>query len=292
MIKVRLKKKLVTNRGPIQLDVDFQIQDQELVTLFGPSGAGKTTILRMMAGLTDSDEGFVQVEEEIWLDTKKNINLLPSRRKIGFVFQSDSLFPHMTVRENLQFALTVPDDKSMLEELLDLVHLRELQHRRPEHLSGGQKQRAALARAVLRRPKIFLWDEPLSALDVEARLQLQDEILEILKRFRAATFLVSHDLSEVFKLSHRVFVLEQGRIVNAGRPEQVFVQNNISGKFKFVGQVLEILKEDMVNILTIQIGNNLTKVVATDDEIQDIKIGDKIMVAAKAFNPLILKYTG
>lgn len=292
MIKIQLKKQLLTADGSLPLDVDFECAKGAFVSLFGKSGSGKTTILRMIAGLTEPLEGFIQVEDEIWLDTSKKINLPPHKRKAGFVFQDYNLFPHMTVRENLEFALGSPQDRGMIEELLDIMHLKELEGRKPENLSGGQRQRVALARAVLRRPKIFLLDEPLAALDTPIRLKLQDEILKIYERFGTTTLLVSHDLSEVFKLSRQVFVLEQGKISKSGKPAEIFAHSHISGKFKFVGQVLEIYKEGVVNILTIQIGNNLTKVVATDEEIRDIKVGDKIIVAAKAFNPLILKYEG
>ena len=207
MIRIRLKKKLFTADGPLALDVDFECAQGSFVSLFGKSGSGKTTILRMIAGLTEPSEGFIQVEDEIWLDTSKKIHLPPHKRKLGFVFQDYSLFPHMTVRENLEFALGSPQDREMIEELLDIMHLKELEGRKPENLSGGQRQRVALARAVLRRPKIFLLDEPLAALDTSIRLKLQDEILKIYERFGATTLLVSHDLSEVFKLSRQVFVL-------------------------------------------------------------------------------------
>lgn len=292
MIKIHLKKQLLTSNGPLLLDVDFEFSKGMFVSLFGESGSGKTTILRMIAGLTDPAQGFIQVEDEIWLDTAKRIHLPAHKRRLGFVFQDYSLFPHMTIRENLEFALSSPRDRGMVEELLDIMRLKELEGRKPENLSGGQRQRAALARAVLRRPKIFLLDEPLAALDTPIRLKLQDEILKIYERFGTTTLLVSHDLSEVFKLSRQVFVLEQGKISKSGKPAEIFAHSNISGKFKFVGQVLEICKEGVVNILTIQIGNNITKVVATDQEIEEINVGDKIIVAAKAFNPLILKYEG
>lgn len=290
MIRIRFKKQLLTSNGPLLLDVDFEFSSGAFVSLFGESGSGKTTILRMIAGLTEPLEGFIQVEDEVWFDSSKKINLPAHQRAVGFVFQDYSLFPQMTVRENLEFALRDRRDQDMIEELLDIVHLKELEKRKPESLSSGQRQRVALARAVLRRPKIFLLDEPLAALDLEIRLKLQEEILKIYERFGTTTILVSHDLSEVFKLSTHIFVLEQGKISKSGKPADIFAHSNISGKFKFVGQVLEICKEGVVNILTIQIGNNLTKVVATDQEIEEINMGDKIIVAAKAFNPLILKY--
>ena len=289
MIKVQAKKKLVTSRGPIQLQVDLEIPDAQLVTLFGPSGAGKTTVLRMIAGLTDPDEGLIQAGDEVWFDSRKGINRSVQERQVGFVFQDYNLFPHMTVYENLRFALPNKGDPRMIEEFLELVHLTELKDRKPEALSGGQKQRVALIRALLRKPKIFLLDEPLSALDLALRLKLQDEILEIHRRFKIPTIFVTHDLSELFKLAGQVFVLEEGRISRAGKPHEVFAGSALSGKFKFVGNILEIQPEDFIYIVTVQIGENLTKVVATASEVGDLKVGDKVLVAVKAFNPIIFK---
>ena len=289
MIKVKAAKNLITSHGPIRLDVDFEIPDKELITLFGPSGAGKTTILRMMAGLSDPDEGFIQVDDEVWFDSDRGINKPVQKRPISFVFQDYNLFPHMTVRENLQYALTNKKDQALIDELLDMVHLRELSGRKPEALSGGQKQRAALVRALLREPKIFLLDEPLSALDLELRLKLQDEIFALYRRFQIPTIVVTHDLSEIFKLADRIFILEQGKIVRSGKPGEVFGEEVLSGKFKFVGQILALEKEGFLFIVTVQIGNNLTKVVATAEEAKDWRVGDRVLVAAKAFNPIIFK---
>jgi molybdate transport system ATP-binding protein len=289
MIRVSVKKQLVTASGPVRLEVDFRIPGTELVTLFGPSGAGKTTILRMIAGLTDPDEGLVQVDNETWFDSAAGINKRVQDRKISFVFQDYNLFPNMTARENLQYALKDKKDAGLINELLEMVHLTELGHCRPETLSGGQKQRLALIRAFLRKPKIFLLDEPFSSLDLELRLRLQDEILGMYNRFRIPTIVVSHDLGEVFKLSSRIMVLEQGRIVRSGKPGEIFAGDSLSGKFKFAGSILMLEKEDFLYIVTVQIGNNITKVVATEEESAGWKVGDRVVVVAKAFNPIIFK---
>ena len=289
MIRVKAKKNLVTSHGPMCLDVDFQIEGPEFVTLFGPSGAGKTTILRMIAGLTDPDEGFIQVHDEIWFDSDKGINKPIQERQISFVFQDYNLFPNMTIRENLKYALKDKKDEGLIDELLEMAHLTELQNRKPETLSGGQKQRTALIRALLRKPKIFLLDEPLSALDLELRLKLQDEIFAIYHRFKISTIFVTHDLSEIYKLAHKIFIMEEGRIVRSGKPSEIFGEDTLSGKFKFMGNILKIEKEDFLYIVTVQIGNNLTKVVATEEEAKDWRVGDRVLVAAKAFNPIIFK---
>lgn len=290
MLKVFLKKRLETSEGNLNLDVAFEVKKEEFVSLFGKSGAGKTTILRMLAGLTSADQGFIEVEDEVWFDSRKRINLPAQKRSIGFVFQDYNLFPNMNVQENLEFALLSPNDRELIDELLELVHLTNLKKRNAQALSGGEKQRVAVIRALLRRPKILLLDEPLAALEEELRLKLQDDILALTKRLAVTTICVTHDLSEVFKLAERIFLLEGGRITRSGSPAELFVENSISGKFKFIGEILEIKKSDVVNILTIQIGRNLTKVVATDEEIKDLKVGEKVIVSAKAFNPIILKY--
>ncbi len=289
MIKVRAKKNLVTSHGPLCLEVDFEIPDKELITLFGPSGAGKTTILRMIAGLTDPEEGLIQVDDEIWFDSAKGINRPIQERQISFVFQDYNLFPNMTVRENLEYALKDKKDGGLIDEFLAMVHLTELRNRKPGTLSGGEKQRVALARALLRKPKIFLLDEPLSALDLELRLKLQDEISALYNRFKIPTIFVTHDLSEIFKLAHRILIMDAGKIVRSGTPGAMFGEDALSGKFKFVGNILQMDKEDFLTIVTVQIGNNLTKVVATEEEAQDWRIGDRVVVAAKAFNPIIFK---
>lgn len=289
MIKVCAKKNLVTSQGPIQLAVDFEIHEPELITLFGPSGVGKTTILRMIAGLTEPDEGSIEVDGELWFDSAKKINKPVQDRKIGFVFQDYNLFPNMTVRENLKYALQDAKDEQLIDEYLDMMHLTELSARRPNTLSGGQRQRTALIRALLRKAKIFLLDEPLSALDLELRLKLQDEILALFNRFKIPTIFVTHDLSEIFKLGNRIFMMEAGRIVRSGRPGEIFGEEALSGKFKLVGQILQLERDDFLYIVTVQIGNNLTKVIATYDEACAWKVGDRVLVSAKAFNPIIIK---
>jgi molybdate transport system ATP-binding protein len=291
MIRVSLRKPLHTAAGLVHLSVDFDVAQGELVTVFGKSGTGKTTILRMIAGLTDPQEGYIEVDGEVWFDSRKRVNWPVQKRQIGFVFQEYTLFPNMTVEENLLFALRDPRDAEMIEELLVMMHLTEFRARKPDYLSGGQKQRVALIRALLRRPKIFLWDEPLSALDLNLRIKLQDEMIELRRRFAVPAVFVSHDLSEIFKMSNRILLLEDGQIKKEGEPGQVFGSHAVSGKFKFPGVILDIQQEEFLYIVTIQIGNHLTKVVATGNEIAGLNIGDTVLVAAKAFNPVILRYS-
>lgn len=291
MIKIRVKRQMKTPWGPRPLDVDVQIEKGEFVTLFGESGAGKTTLLKMISGLTKPQEGYIEVEGKVWFDSRRKWNLPVQERKVGFVFQEYSLFPNMTIRQNIEYALANRNEEQGIEEWLQAMDLKGLENQKPDQLSGGQKQRVALARALVSQPKILLLDEPLSALDMNLRLRLQDEIFKIYQKTKITTILVSHDLSEVFKLSGKIFVIKEGTIVQSGDPKEVLVNKNLSGKFKFAGEIVEINKDGILNILTVQIGNTLTKVVATDEEMARLKIGSKVIVATKAFNPLILEST-
>ncbi|MGD9900191.1 MAG: ATP-binding cassette domain-containing protein [Calditrichaceae bacterium] len=288
MIHLSVKKQLAGAEGTFALDVNIQIENKELITIYGASGAGKTTILRLLSGLGRPDAGRIQVNGETWFDDEKKINLPPQKRAVGYVFQDYALFPNMTVRKNLEFALSSKKDKEIIDRLLEITDLEKLAGRKPGTLSGGQQQRVALARALVRRPKILLLDEPLSALDAHMRQKLQDEILSIHREFNITTILVSHNLGEIFRLSNRVFMLENGNIIKSGSLTDVFMDKKLSGKFKFEGEIIEISRENVVFVVTVLIGNNLVKVIATDDEAGELKIGGRVIVSSKAFNPILI----
>jgi molybdate transport system ATP-binding protein len=244
----------------------------------------------MVAGLMMPDHGRIEVGGETWFDGDKKFSLHPQARRIGFVFQDFALFPNMTVRENVIFALEDRKDTGYAGELLDIVRLKELKDQLPSKLSAGQKQRVALARALARKPMILLMDEPFCALDGAMRLKLQDELLEIYKRFGITTIFVSHDMSEVYKMSHRVFIIDKGRILRSGKPEDIFIEDHLSGKFKFIGKIVDIKKDGFLNILVVEVGNNLVRVVATEDEMAGLEAGQSVVVASKAFNPIVMRY--
>ena len=289
MIQISLDKKLKAANGEMQLHIDVEIEQGELITLYGNSGAGKTSILRMIAGLMQPDKGFIIVNQQTWLNSQKDICLKPQQRKIGFVFQDYALFPNMTVKENLVFALEKGQNKGIVNELMSIIELEDLQDRKPENLSGGQKQRVALARALVRKPEILMLDEPLSAIDIKMRNTLQDYILKVHKEFNLTTLLISHEIGEVIKMSDKIFIIEDGKIIKQGKPIEVFSHKQVSGKFQFSGEIIKIDKEDVIYIVTILIGVNIVKVVAVESEIQTISVGDKVIVASKAFNPLLQK---
>lgn len=289
MIILDIQKKLQATNGDLNLDIQYTIEKGTFVTIYGASGVGKTSTLRMLAGLLQPDSGSITVNGLDWYNKDQKVNLKPQQRKVGVVFQDYALFPNMTVRENLEFALQKNQHTKRIDELISIVELGELVHRKPETLSGGQKQRVALARALVQEPEILLLDEPLSALDLKIRMKLQDYLLKIHRQYGLTTILISHDISEVVKLSDKVIVLENGTISKQGTPDQIFIDDDISGKFKFIGDVLKIEKQEVVYIITVLIQNSVVKVIAQDSEIEDLQIGDKVMVASKAFNPILYK---
>jgi ABC-type sulfate/molybdate transport systems, ATPase component len=285
MIRLNLKKTLLGSLRKFVLEIDFTIQENEFIAIYGKSGSGKTTILRMIAGLEKPEEGFITFKDIVYFDSKKKIHLPPQKRNVGFVFQNYALFPHMTVLENLEYAAE-KHRKNQIEELLELLDLYQLKDRYPNALSGGQQQRVALARALVRNPKILLLDEPLSALDPFTRTRLQEEIRKIHKYYQLTTILVSHDKPEVFKLSDRVLILEDGKISNVGKPHEVFLNRRTSGKYSFIGTIIDIKTVDVIQIITIETKGEIIEVVSSEN---NFSVGEQVLVSSKAFSPMIIK---
>ncbi len=283
MISLNIKKELHGSNGVMNLDINLSLQNGEFVALSGVSGSGKTTLLRVLAGLEEAF-GEIIVDGEIWLNEK--IKKPIQKRDIGFVFQDYALFPNLSVIDNL---LYVKKDKDLAKQLLNLTDLYELKNRYPNSLSGGQKQRISLCRALMKRPKILLMDEPLSALDPHMRLKLQDEILTLHKEFKTTTIMVSHDPSEMYKLASRVLVLKDGKIIDDGLPKDILLKTQGSQKFSFEGELLDIIKVDVINIAIVAIGQQIVEVVISNIEAQNLIIGEKVNVSTKAFSPTIKK---
>lgn len=289
MIELSFVKKLKSSSGEMILDVELSLEEGRLVTLYGKSGAGKTTLLLVLAGLLKPEKGYIKVGNELWTDTDKNIQLAAQKRNVGFVFQEYALFPNMTIRENLLFALGKGQSDKIVDHLVDIIDLGELQNRKPTTLSGGQKQRVALARALVKKPKILLLDEPLSALDHEMRAKLQSYIMEVHKEFSLTTILISHDVSEIIRLSDFLVEIDQGKIIRQGLPSDIFTNDRVNAKFQFTGEVIRMVKQDFIVIVTVLIGKDLVKVIANDKEAENLTVGDRVMIASKAFNPIIHK---
>lgn len=289
MIVVNLHKELSSPNGVLHLQAEFTLEKGEFLSIHGPSGAGKTSIFRMLSGLMQPDRGSIKVHNEFWLNTASGIALKPQHRRIGYVFQEPTLFPNMKVRKNLEFALEKGQNPQIIDELLEMMELTGLAQSSPKLLSGGQKQRLALARALVRKPEILLLDEPFSALDDKLRRKLQDYVLSVHQKFNLTTLMITHDIAESIKMSNKVMVLEQGKIEKYGKPIDVFSEKKLSGKFQFTGQVLEITQEGFLFLIVVLVGPNIVKIVAEEDYAKSLEVGDHIIVASKAFNPIIHK---
>lgn len=283
MIKIDINKKLHGSNGSMTLDINVDIKKGNFIALSGLSGSGKTTLLRIIAGLEEAS-GKISVENDIWLDEKNSLSI--QKRKIGFVFQNYALFDNMSVEENL---LYVKKDKKLCSKLLDITELSALAKRTPNTLSGGQKQRVSLCRALMNNPKLLLMDEPLSALDPNMRLKLQNEILKLHKEFNTTTIMVSHEPSEIYRLADRVLVIEQGKIIKDGNATEVLLKTSGSQKFSFEGEILDIIKTDVIYIAIISIAQQLVEVVLCEDEAKEYKTGEKVRVGTKAFAPTLSK---
>jgi molybdate transport system ATP-binding protein len=281
MIEIDIHKELHGSHGAMDLTIELHINRGEFVALSGKSGSGKTTLLRILSGL-ERAEGTITIANEIWQDKRHALPV--QKREIGFVFQDYALFPNMTVEENLLF---VEKDKALAKYLLSMTELWQLKDRFPSTLSGGQKQRVSLCRAFMKRPKLLLLDEPLSALDPIMRSKLQHEILTLHKEFGTTTIMVSHDPAEMYRLASRVLVLEQGKIIDDGTAKEILLKTSGSQKFSFEGELLDIIKVDVIYVAIVVIGQQLVEVVVARNEIENLKIGSKITVGNKAFAPII-----
>jgi molybdate transport system ATP-binding protein len=298
VIRIELHKTLQSAESDKTLAIGCELPAGELITVYGSSGAGKTSLLNMLAGFMKPDRGWIEVNGETWFDGgrgdgKERIDLPPQKRRIGYVFQEQALFPNMTVKENLEYAVDSGAEKrkaaDRIGELTELMELQPFLSRRPGTLSGGEKQRVALARALVRDPALLLLDEPFSALDHDMRFKMQDYIVSIHRKYALTLLLVSHDLSEIVRVSDRIVWLEDGRIKKQGKPFEVFSDRRVSGKFQFTGEVLRIQREDVVYVVDVLIGRELVKIVCTEEEAGLLKPGVRVRVVSKAFNPFIEK---
>lgn len=210
-------------------DVTFTVGDGEFVTLLGPSGCGKSTILASIAGLQIPDQGLIAAGDVTYFDSDKGVALPAEARNLGLVFQSYALWPHMSVRKNLEFPLQLrgvarAEQASRIAKVLELVEMGPLADRYPHELSGGQQQRVALARTLVYQPSILLLDEPLSNLDAKLRERARTWLAEIRDRIKMTTVYVTHDHGEALSLSDRIVVMNKGQIMQIGTPREIYEQ--------------------------------------------------------------------
>ena len=223
------KKNIIDN-------INLEIKDKEFIVLVGSSGCGKSTILRLISGLEDITSG------EILIDDKVVNNVHPKDRDIAFVFQSYALYPHMSVYDNIAFGLKMRKyDKKTIDakvrEVAESLNLTELLNRKPKQLSGGQRQRVALGRAIVRNPKVFLMDEPLSNLDANLRVHMRSEIKRLHQKLKTTFIYVTHDQTEALTMGDRIFVLDKGKIQQADTPEVIYNQPKNKFVAGFIGQM-------------------------------------------------------
>ena len=262
-----LTKTYVTAQGPWRAvdDVSFRIEAGEFFTLLGPSGCGKTTTLRSIAGLETPDGGRIAIGGKAVFDSGSGINLPANGRNLGMVFQSYAVWPHMSVLGNVAFPLEVHgasrrEAAQGARRALDLVGLGHLAERSATLLSGGQQQRVALARAIVRPVRLLLFDEPLSNLDAELRIQMRLELRDLQRRLSATSIYVTHDQEEAMALSDRIAVMRAGRIVEMGAPDQLYLRPRHPFTARFIGQAelvsAELLRRDGAGaLLRTQLGD-------------------------------------
>ena len=279
-----LKKSFIPEEYVLQ-GINLKIEQGEFVTLLGASGCGKTTTLRIIAGLEQPDSG------SVWLEGKDVTSLEPNARDVNTVFQNYALFPHMNVEDNIGYGLKIkkvpkPQIKQKVKEMLELVQLEGYEKRKPAELSGGQKQRVAIARALANNPRVLLLDEPLGALDLQLRRAMQLELKHLQKKLGITFIYITHDQEEAINMSDRIVVMNQGRFEQIGTPDEVYNHPKTSYVATFVGNA-NILKGKVIqvngNLVQVQIGEE-NAFVYTEEL---VKVGEEITFALRSENILL-----
>jgi molybdate transport system ATP-binding protein len=227
--------------GALELDLTAEVSAGSCLALAGPSGAGKTSVLRIAAGLLRPARGRVACGDRVWLDTARGIDLPPEERRCGYVFQEYALFPHLTAWQNVAYplrGLSRRERRARACELLERFGMGERAGARPATLSGGERQRVALARVLARRPGVLLLDEPLSALDARTRAGAARELAAVLREVEVPALLVTHDLAEAAELGDRVGVIDAGRVVQEGTPSELAAEPRSAFVADFTGAVV------------------------------------------------------
>ena len=222
-LSLQLRKRFQTRDCSFELNVDLEIP-AGITILFGPSGAGKTTILDCIAGLTTPESGMLNLKERVLFNGEKGIDVSPQNRRVGYVFQDLALFPHLSVKKNVQYgiaSLPASEREERSRQILESFHVAELQQRKPSEISGGERQRVALARALVTDPAVLLLDEPLAALDAAIKSKIVDDLRAWNESHQIPILYVTHSREEVFALGERVIVLQNGKVIAQGTPHEV-----------------------------------------------------------------------
>ena len=295
-------KKSFTEGEAVLDNISLEISKGEFITLLGSSGCGKTTTLRIIAGLEQPDAG------SVWLDGREVTGLEPNQRDVNTVFQNYALFPHMNVAENIGYGLKlkkVPKSeiRKKVSQMLELVQLEGYEKRKPSELSGGQKQRVAIARALVNNPKVLLLDEPLGALDLQLRRAMQIELKHLQKKLGITFIYITHDQEEAINMSDRIAVMRDGRIEQIGTPDEIYNHPKTSYVATFVGNanILHGVAESIQGENAIvKIGNDrvIVKLETSQQNTEDtgakqhLAAGENVTLAVRSENVLLQEAAG
>lgn len=303
-LNVNIKKKLEN----FELNIDFK-SNSNRIGLFGPSGAGKTQLLKGIAGITELDSAYIEHDGKVFYSSDKTINIPTQERKIGYLFQNYALFPHMTVRKQIEFVSKVEN----LEELYKKFKIEHLLESKPKSISGGEAQRVAMVRMLASKTNLILLDEPFSAMDVNLKIQLRCELREILKEFNGIVIMVSHDIEDITELSDEVIFIEEGKIIAREKVNSLneklnkdmarligYEKVNLNGeilyynpkKFKdeyfdgateFKGKIESIINSINYKILNLNVSGQIIRVEIADDR-ENLKVDNELIIYQKAVN--------
>jgi len=236
MLAVRINNlSFSMNEKKILNNINLQLEKEKIACILGPSGCGKTTLLKLIAGLSKVQEGEIFLNEN--LVSSSNIHLKTEKRKIGFLFQDYALFPHQTVKQNLQFAIKNKSTSHRVEEIMDVIKLSDSLEKYPHELSGGEQQRVALARSIIAKPDLLLLDEPFSSLDLNLKEEVRDDTLHLLQKSNISVLLVTHDPFEAMFISNQINIMNKnGEIVQSGSPTDLYNLPNSSYVANFFGE--------------------------------------------------------
>jgi len=268
--------KTFPGRATIEARLALSMDPPSVTILFGPSGSGKTTILRCLAGLEHPEQGTIHADGQLWFDGRRGINLPPQARDLGYMSQDYALFPNHTVEGNIAYGLSdLPksEQASRVREVLGLLQLEGLLQQRPSQLSGGQQQRVALARAIARRPRLLLLDEPLSALDAPTRAKLCGELRVLLTTLRIPSVVVTHDWAEALALGDQIAVIDQGRVLQTGKPQEVFSRPANADVARVVGVETVVqgrIMDSDEGLATVHVGDVVLTAVASTEGSPDV----------------------
>ena len=256
MIKISIEKAIPAIQYKQPLRVNLEIRSGEFVVIYGKSGVGKTSLLRMIAGLLKPDQGIIEVNQQFWFNHSSKVNVPIQKRHLGFVFQDLALFPNMTVMENLLYAANNPKDRNYLQRLLTITDMQALSNRKPASLSGGQQQRLAIIRALASKPSLLLLDEPFSSLDYPLAQQLRTELKVLQAELKFTTLLVSHDPNDIYGEADQLVEIKNGNAYQLrGTP-----QDPNQPKNKLIGKIIQVYPFQSAFLIEITVNQEILKI--------------------------------